>query len=906
MAMQVDGRSSSSSPPPALATVTNEDEGEVEVVELSPSDGSNAEGLSAPTKSHSRPRRKSTVRADTSTDLRKRLQKRAAAKLPAPAVEQKATAASSARKGAGARGKKPRLSFEQAADEVYNKKTSFANISDYLSHLDEFERDPGAGAKPRVLSGTRIVFVNTDHWRKGGSSAASAAATGPVRNRFDQALRNNMRIAAKHGAVLVKPEDFVPPPFDVGDDNAAALDPQRAEHEQWTTHIIPLELPGHRRTTYAEVLRCLGPSAGGLDEDELGPFVHVVGFDWVSQAVKARARPVESEFAFPGDYRAAARRAEERNEEAARALEKRRKELKRERKKKDEVDKAKARRQGARGRAGDLQEDTEEEEDEDGEGEVADGVSPFGPDDWPPGEAPPEGYFDRISTQTSTGPSLPLRRIQARKLSAKADAADRDADMSDPIDDPDVSRAGPSTTSPQYSPRKGAKRKSPSSSPTGGPSSKKRRGSAGDSDIPHGLEAEFGIIEQHGKAAIDEYLDDPAKFQLQLDDDYMVLSTRPPDDFATDEENSDGEIEGEVFDPKKRKPRDYRWACDDPKGNRVRRDGPNEIAASTLELMADLVPKIRDQDEFRVRSYKQAANKLRAYDTRLDSLPKLTQIRGIGPKLATKIVEIFRTGTHRRVSTFESPEDRALKAFGNVYGIARAMASDLYLKGARTVDDLRRDPDKWKLNEASRIGLKYYEDLLERIPRSEMTAMYERVKEIAQDIDPKLQLECMGSYRRGAESSGDIDFLLTRDPSDGKTHEGMVKKLWRRLVKAGIAHHLLSMPEDWNGLDAKINGLGKLPEGKKMRRIDILGVPWESMPAALIYFTGNDHFNRSIRLKARRHGYRLNQHGLYKDVSRDRKGEKLTEGTLVPGIRTERDIFRVLKVPWSEPEMRIP
>lgn len=69
---------------------------------------------------------------------------------------------------------------------------------------------------------------------------------------------------------------------------------------------------------------------------------------------------------------------------------------------------------------------------------------------------------------------------------------------------------------------------------------------------------------------------------------------------------------------------------------------------------------------------------------------------------------------------------------------------------------------------------------------------------------------------------------------------------------------------------------------------------------------GNDDFNRSIRLKARRHGYRLNQHGLYKDVSRDRKGEKLTEGTLVPGIRTERDIFRVLKVPWSEPEMRIP
>jgi len=42
----------------------------------------------------------------------------------------------------------------------------------------------------------------------------------------------------------------------------------------------------------------------------------------------------------------------------------------------------------------------------------------------------------------------------------------------------------------------------------------------------------------------------------------------------------------------------------------------------------------------------------------------------------------------------------------------------------------------------------------------------------AREIDPKLQVDCMGSYRRGADSSGDIDLLVTRDPSDGKTHEG--------------------------------------------------------------------------------------------------------------------------------------
>ncbi|KPV76655.1 uncharacterized protein RHOBADRAFT_13370 [Rhodotorula graminis WP1] len=165
----------------------------------------------------------------------------------------------------------------------------------------------------------------------------------------------------------------------------------------------------------------------------------------------------------------------------------------------------------------------------------------------------------------------------------------------------------------------------------------------------------------------------------------------------------------------------------------------------------------------------------------------------------------------------------------------------------------------------------------------------------------------MGSWRRGAESSGDIDLLVTRDPSrDGKTHEGLVKKLWKKMKEAGIAQYELSLPKDDTSLDAKINGLCKLP-GKndaKMRRIDVLGVPWEEMPAALIYFSSGSIFNRSLRLKARRMGYRLNQRGLYKDVMRDRQGVKLTEGVLVKGVKSERDIFRILQVRYRPPEER--
>ena len=80
------------------------------------------------------------------------------------------------------------------------------------------------------------------------------------------------------------------------------------------------------------------------------------------------------------------------------------------------------------------------------------------------------------------------------------------------------------------------------------------------------------------------------------------------------------------------------------------------------------------------------------------------------------------------------------------------------------------------------------------------------------------------------------------------------------LFAQGVIRHTLSNPDDWRSLDAKWMGLLASPGGK-MRRIDILGVPFPELGAALIYFTGNDIFNRSLRLKARHMGYSLNQRG---------------------------------------------
>ncbi|KIJ41924.1 hypothetical protein M422DRAFT_75575 [Sphaerobolus stellatus SS14] len=164
----------------------------------------------------------------------------------------------------------------------------------------------------------------------------------------------------------------------------------------------------------------------------------------------------------------------------------------------------------------------------------------------------------------------------------------------------------------------------------------------------------------------------------------------------------------------------------------------------------------------------------------------------------------------------------------------------------------------------------------------------------------------MGSFRRGKATCGDIDILVTRPTDDGKTHSGILLSLCSQLKREGILTEDLALPEDWNGLEATYRGLCRLDEKSKRRRIDILCIPYSSRGAARIYYTGDDIFNRSIRLKANKMNMSLNQRGLFQGIVRDPKDrtKKLCAGTLLCG-HSEKKIFEILGVPWQEPHERV-
>lgn len=342
---------------------------------------------------------------------------------------------------------------------------------------------------------------------------------------------------------------------------------------------------------------------------------------------------------------------------------------------------------------------------------------------------------------------------------------------------------------------------------------------------------------------------------------------------------------------------------------------PNARTIEVLQSMCDYYT--RTNDHWRTTAYRKAISTLRRQTTKITTEEEAYRLPTIGPRLAAKIEEIATTDRLQRLQYAEDdPMTPVLETFLKIYDVGVARASKWIAQGHRTLDDLLAKAD---LTTNQRLGVERYEDLNTRIPRAEVEALAGYVRRAAARLDPGVELLVGGSYRRGADSSGDIDFIVTKKGTNSSDDlvpflEELVARLTeRKFLVAALATHKPGSASASGG-GSKWHGCCELPlpEGRaalgeefrpRWRRIDFLLVPETEYGAALIYFTGNDIFNRSIRLLASRKGMRLNQRGLYKEVMRGPQRIKVTEGELVEG-RDERRIFEILGVKWREPRER--
>lgn len=358
-----------------------------------------------------------------------------------------------------------------------------------------------------------------------------------------------------------------------------------------------------------------------------------------------------------------------------------------------------------------------------------------------------------------------------------------------------------------------------------------------------------------------------------------------------------------------------RFACNSAGEKNANAGNPNSRTIEVLQLMADYYDRVNDH--WRTTAYRKAISTLKRQERKIATEADAFRLPNVGQRLAQKIEEIVTTDRLKRLECAQDePMNDSLQLFLKIYGVGLSQAQQWYAQGFRTLGDLRR---KAKLTPNQLIGIDHYDDLNTRIPRREVEALGVQVRRAAEQIDPEVELIVGGSYRRGAETSGDIDLIVTKPNTSSSSElrpflDTLVQRLQGEdfLVARLASSRSATDGSKWHGCCVlpRIAGLNDNTDTGTgtdyrpiWRRIDFLLVPEAEMGAALIYFTGNDIFNRSIRLLASKKGMRLNQRGLYKDVLRGADRAKLTEGELVEG-RNERRIFEILGVKWREPHER--
>jgi len=286
---------------------------------------------------------------------------------------------------------------------------------------------------------------------------------------------------------------------------------------------------------------------------------------------------------------------------------------------------------------------------------------------------------------------------------------------------------------------------------------------------------------------------------------------------------------------------------------------------------------------FKARVYAAAIKTLTAlpHIRSVEDLPASQKGDGLGKEVRIKIAKIIEHGS-LNISPATRASAIALEVFQGIYGVGPKKAQDLIAAGHTTIADLRtaaaKDPKL--LNKNQLIGLHYYEQLLQRIPRAEM---HQHAALLMAAKPQTLEGVIVGSYRRGRPDSGDIDMLI-RTSSSSVDAATALTDFVSALKASGYIREVLA-----HG-DHKCMAICGLP-GAVGRRLDLLVTPPTEFPFAVFYFTGSDTFNVAVRSHALSRGWTLNEHAI----------TQLSSGKQVSGVRSEQDLFKLLKLKWVEP-----
>ena len=319
----------------------------------------------------------------------------------------------------------------------------------------------------------------------------------------------------------------------------------------------------------------------------------------------------------------------------------------------------------------------------------------------------------------------------------------------------------------------------------------------------------------------------------------------------------------------------------------------NKAIAGILYETAALL-EIDGQDSFRIRSYRNAADSIEALPQQISDLinepKKVLEIQGIGKGMLANLQEIFKEGRLSVHSDLLKKYRPSMLELLKIQGLGpKTIALIWSAYQVSDVEGVERLAREGKIRVLPRMGEKQEQKLLKAIEDYRRIAgrflldtaetQAEKIIEHLRGYPGVEKVTPAGSLRRGRETVGDLDILVTgKACCDDKAREKLID-------------HIITLP----GL-MEIIARGENKVSFRLRggmQVDVRFLAPESFGAAMQYFTGSKAHNVALRQRALKMGYTLSEYSLARV-----ENEKAVAG------KTEKEIYAKLKLDYIPPELR--
>ena len=312
--------------------------------------------------------------------------------------------------------------------------------------------------------------------------------------------------------------------------------------------------------------------------------------------------------------------------------------------------------------------------------------------------------------------------------------------------------------------------------------------------------------------------------------------------------------------------------------------------ADILEEIA-LLLELKGENPFKIRAYQNGARTLLNLEEDLETLianDKLGEVKGIGKALVDKITTLYETGELPFYDDLKESIPAGLIAMLEVPGLGAKKIKKLHeALGIESLEALTKACQDGSVAALPGFGEKTAQKIEDGIRnvraynarhiRAKLTSLVEEILQGLRALPEVKEAEVAGSYRRGAETVGDLDFIVA-SPSplpimDWFTGQNLVQEISAK----GETKSSIRTAE---GIQA-----------------DLRVVPLREFPFALHHFTGSKDHNVAMRQRALAQGYSLSEWGLFP------KGESEEERSSLEA-KSETALFSLLKLDYIPPELR--